>query len=177
MISNKASQRFCIYFRPQPKFPTTSVHTLCIISPPSTRDACLNSPSAPSSRSPIPYRTRRPDIFGSVGGGQPHSQGLRQRNVATKTDFRLKRAARHEDRKTKKMREAQKNGNEPSHDETFPHRTYIEMKKLFPKSEQQGRALWVPLSLECIAKVLSVFDLNKQIIEKKAKNFFCLLFC
>jgi len=23
-----------------------------------------------------------------------------------------------------------KNGNDPSHDETFPHRTYIEMKKL-----------------------------------------------
>jgi hypothetical protein len=51
------------------------------------------------------------------------------------------------------------------------------MKKLFPKSEQQGRALWMPLSLECIAKIRSVFDLNKQIIEKKAKIFFFLLFC
>ena len=31
-------------------------------------------------------------------------------------------------RKRRKM--DKKNGNEPSHDETFPHRTYIEMKKL-----------------------------------------------
>jgi hypothetical protein len=29
-----------------------------------------------------------------------------------------------------KEKNGQKNGNEPSHDETFPHRTYIEMKKL-----------------------------------------------
>ena len=29
-----------------------------------------------------------------------------------------------------KEKNGQKDGNEPSHDETFPHRTYIEMKKL-----------------------------------------------
>ena len=33
--------------------------------------------------------------------------------------------------KPRKGENGQKNGNEPSHDETFPHRTYIEMKKLF----------------------------------------------
>ena len=37
----------------------------------------------------------------------------------------------------------QRNGNEPSHDETFPHRTYIEMKKL---SRILERGLLVSLS-------------------------------
>lgn len=137
MISNKASQRFCIYFRPRRKFPTTSVHTLCIISPPSTRDARLNSPSAPSSRSPIPYRTRRPDIFGSVGGSAPFARPSAEERC-DKNGFPPQKGSTARRPKNEKVREAQKNGNEPSHDETFPHRTYIEMKKL----SQNGKPKW-----------------------------------
>ena len=42
-----------------------------------------------------------------------------------------------------KEKNGHKNGNEPSHDETFPHRTYIEMKKL---SRILERGLLVSLS-------------------------------
>ena len=129
MISNKASQRFCIYFRPRRKFPTTSVHTHCIMPPPSTRDACLNSPSAPSSRSPIPYRTRNPDVFGSVWVSAPFARPSVEERCAKN---RLPPPKGQQDTGTGKRKGEgdTKNGNEPSHDETFPHRTYIEMKKL-----------------------------------------------
>ena len=129
MNSNNETRRFCIYFRLRRKFPTTSVHTHCIMPPSSTRDARLNSPSAPSSRSPIPYRTRSPDVFGSVWVSAPFARPSAEERCA-KTDFLPQKGSRTRGPKNEKAREAQKNGNEPSHDETFPHRTYIEMKKL-----------------------------------------------
>ena len=140
MISNKASQRFCIYFRLRRKFPTTSVHTLCIISPPSTRDACLNSPGAPSSRSPTTYPTRSPGVFGSVGVTAPFARPSAEERC-DKNGFPPQKGSTARRPKNEKVREAQKNGNEPSHDETFPHRTYIEMKKL----SQNGKSKWESL--------------------------------
>ena len=137
MISNKASQRFCIYFRPRRKFPTTSVHTHCIMPPPSPPDACLNSPGAPSTRSPTTYRARSPAFFDNVWASAPSTRPSAEKRC-DKNRLPPQKGSTARRPKNEKVREAQKNGNEPSHDETFPHRTYIEMKKL----SQNGKSKW-----------------------------------
>ena len=105
--------------------------------PPSPPDACLNSPGAPSSRSPTTYRARSPAFFDNVWASAPSTRPSAEKRC-DKNRLPPQKGSTARRAKNEKVREAQKNGNEPSHDETFPHRTYIEMKKL----SQNGKSKW-----------------------------------
>ena len=132
-----ASQSFCIYFRSR-RDKTEKTMNIPAFSPVIRPCRCpLFFLPAPRFVLPVRYDRR------SSSTARRNSPESRCRDGLTSATRRYISPPRRQPRTTNGLphrygtgktmsakEKGEKNGNEPSHDETFPHRTYIEMKKL-----------------------------------------------